>query len=117
MTRVFDVSDPHNAKEVYTKKIGDQVNMLSQSWDGKRVYFTSSLLANWDKAVNPEIEPGNTQYFKAFDHVNGELVHRFTIDFGAEKLGMPHQMRFGAYSLYAKTPNVDGGKKLAELSQ
>ena len=39
------------------------------------------------------------------------------IDFGAEKLGMPHQMRFGAYSLYAKTPNVDGGKKLAELSQ
>ena len=23
--------------------------MVSQSWDGKRVYFTSSLLANWDK--------------------------------------------------------------------
>ena len=31
MTRVFDISDPHNAKEVYTHKIGDQVNMLSQS--------------------------------------------------------------------------------------
>ena len=117
MTRVFDISDPHNAKEVYTKKIGDQVNMLSQSWDGKRIYFTSSLLANWDKAINPEIEPGNTQYFKAFDHVNGELVHRFSIDFLAEKLGMPHQMRFGAYSLYAKNPNIDDGKKLAELSQ
>ena len=27
---------------------GRQVNMVSQSWDGKRVYFTSSLLANWD---------------------------------------------------------------------
>ena len=54
MTRVFDVSDPFNAKEVYTHKIGDQVNMLSQSWDGKRVYFTSSLLANWDKADGPE---------------------------------------------------------------
>ena len=23
--------------------------MVSESWDGKRVYFTSSLLANWDK--------------------------------------------------------------------
>lgn len=49
MTRVFDISDPHMAKEVYTHKIGDQVNMLSQSWDGKRVYFTSSLLANWEQ--------------------------------------------------------------------
>ena len=38
MTRVFDISDPHNAKEVYTERIGDQINMLSQSWDGKRVY-------------------------------------------------------------------------------
>ena len=33
------------------------------------------------------------------------LSHKFTIDFGAEKLGMPHQMRFGAYSLYSKKPN------------
>ena len=24
--------------------------MVSQTWDGKRVYFSSSLLANWDKA-------------------------------------------------------------------
>ena len=44
------------AKEVYTHKIGDQVNMLSQSWDGKRVYFTSSLLANWDKGEVPDVE-------------------------------------------------------------
>jgi hypothetical protein len=35
--------------------------------------------------------------------VNNDLVLKFTIDFAAEKLGMPHQMRFGAYSLYSKT--------------
>ena len=45
------------------------------------------------------------QFFKAFDQVDNELVHKFTIDFAKEKLGMPHQMRFGAYSLYANTPN------------
>ncbi len=46
--RVFDVSDPHHPKQVYEKVIGKQLNMVSQSWDGKRAYFTSSLLANWD---------------------------------------------------------------------
>ena len=116
MTRVFDISNPHNAVEVQAHKIGDQVNMLSQSWDGKRIYFTSSLLANWDKAneAGTEGKEGVPQYFKAFDHSNGQLSHRFTIDFGAEKLGMPHQMRFGAYSLYSKSPD---NKNLAELSQ
>ena len=34
--------------QVYEHKIGPQVNMVSQSWDGKRLYFTTSLLANWD---------------------------------------------------------------------
>ena len=111
MTRVFDISDPHNAKEVYTERIGDQINMLSQSWDGKRVYFTSSLLANWDKADGPDNMP---QYFKAYDYANGKLSKKFEIDFLKEKLGLPHQMRFGAYSLYAKTPS---NKNLAELSQ
>ena len=55
------------------------------------------------------------QYFKAFDYKNGELEFKFAIDFAAEKLGMPHQMRFGAYSLYAKSPK--DGAKLAELSK
>jgi selenium-binding protein 1 len=116
MTRVFDISNPHEAKEIYTHKIGDQVNMLSQSWDGKRIYFTSSLLANWDKAEVPDGE-GIPQFFKAYNHVNGKLEHIFTIDFAAEKLGMPHQMRFGAYSLYAQTPDVENSGKMAELSQ
>ena len=39
-TRLFDISDPFNPKQVNTFKIGAQVNMVSQSWDGKRVYFT-----------------------------------------------------------------------------
>ena len=47
--RVFDVSDPQHPKQIYEKQIGKQVNMVSQSWDGKRIYFTSSLLARWDK--------------------------------------------------------------------
>ena len=61
----------------------------------------------------PDVE-GPPQFFKAFDHANGELTHKFTIDFAAEKLGMPHQMRFGAYSLYANTPE---NKNMAELSK
>ena len=48
------------------------------------------------------------------DQKDNDLIHKFTIDFAAEKLGMPHQMRFGAYSLYSKTPN---NKNLAELSR
>jgi len=101
MTRVFDVSDPHAPTEIYTKKIGDQINMLSQSWDGKRVYFTSSLLGNWDKKTG---SPGDLQYFKAYTWDGESLTHRFSIDFLAEKLGLPHQMRFGARALYAGSP-------------
>ena len=54
MVRVFNVSDPMKPKQIHEQKIGDQVNMVSQSWDGQRVYFTSSLLANWDKKRGSE---------------------------------------------------------------
>lgn len=101
MARVFDISDPFSPKEVYTKNIGAQINMTSQSWDGKRVYFTSSLLSNWDKK---QAESGDIQYFKAYDWDGKTLSHRFSIDFIAEKLGLPHQMRFGSYALYGKRP-------------
>jgi selenium-binding protein 1 len=93
--RVFDVSDPHSPKQVYEKVIGKQLNMVSQSWDGERLYFTSSLLANWDKKG-----ADNEQFFKAYGWDGKELAHRFSIDFNAEKLGRPHIMRFGAKSLY-----------------
>ncbi len=93
--RVFDVSDPHSPKQIYEKVIGKQLNMVSQSWDGSRVYFTSSLLAKWDKKGED-----NEQFLKAFDWNGKSLTHRFTVDFTAEGLGRPHIMRFGARSLY-----------------
>jgi selenium-binding protein 1 len=98
MTRLFDISDPHAPVQIFEEKIGTQINMVSQSWDGERVYYTSSLLANWDKVEGPEDE--DLQYFKAYNWKDGELTHQFTVDFLAAKLGTPHQMRFGAYSLY-----------------
>ena len=94
--RVFDVRDPHNPVQVYEKVIGKQVNMVSQSWDGDRLYFTSSLLANWDKTGQD-----NEQFLKAYDWDGKQLTERFAIDFTKEELGRPHIMRFGAKSLYA----------------
>jgi selenium-binding protein 1 len=99
-TRYFDISDVHNPKQTYEHKIGSQVNMISQSWDGKRAYFTTSLLGSWDKTGKDD-----EQFFKLF-HWNGKkLDHQFTIDFYQLKLGRAHQMRFGAYSLYSQKPN------------
>ena len=94
-TRLFDLSDPNKPVQIYQKKIGSQVNMVSQSWDGKRAYYTSSLLANWDKKGDQ-----NEQFFKAYQWNGKELVEQFVIDFNEMKLGRPHQMRFGAHSLY-----------------
>jgi len=93
--RVFDISDPHSPKQIHEQVIGKQLNMVSQSWDGERVYFTSSLLANWDKKGED-----NEQFLKAFDWDGKTLTHRVTVDFTQEALGRPHIMRFGAKSLY-----------------
>ncbi len=102
MTRGFDISDPFHPKQVYSKKIASQVNMVSSSWDGKRLYYTSSLLANWDKKGDQ-----NEQFFKSYQWDGKQLTEKFSIDFIKEKLGRPHQMRFGAKSLYAnKQPEV-----------
>jgi len=95
-TRGFDISDPFNPKQVFEQKIGAQVNMVSSSWDGKRLYYTSSLLANWDKKAQD-----NEQYLKLFSWDGEKLTEQFSIDFIKQKLGRAHQMRFGAYSLYA----------------
>jgi len=97
MTRLFDISDPFKPKQVYEHKIGAQVNMVSSSWDGKRIYFTSSLLANWDKKGKD-----NEQFIKGYAWDGKKLNEQFAIDFTKEKLGRPHQMVFGAYSLYGK---------------
>jgi methanethiol oxidase len=93
--RVFDVADPRKPKVVHEQKIGAQVNMVSQSWDSKRVYFTSSLLANWDK-TGAEDE----QFLKAYDWDGTKLTQRFAIDFRKEQLGRAHQMNFGSTAFY-----------------
>ncbi len=104
-THLFDLTNPEAPKEVYSKRIGSQVNMVSQSWDGKRVYFTTSLLANWDKKG-----ADNEQFLAAYDWDGKELVHKFTIDFNALKLGRPHHMKLSgkaqAAALSAAPPEV-----------
>ena len=97
--RLYDISDPHAPTQIFEQQIGEQINMVSQSWDGERVYFTSSLMANWDKV---ESTGADLQYLKLFSWDGEKLTPQFTIDFLAEELGLPHQMRFGAYALYGK---------------
>jgi selenium-binding protein 1 len=93
--RVYDVSDPRHPKLAHTERIGAQVNMVSQSWDGERVYFTSSLLSKWDKTG-----ADNEQFLKAYGWDGKKLTHVFTVDFTKEKLGRPHIMRFGQDLFY-----------------
>ena len=92
--RVFDVADPHKPKQIYEKQIGKQLNMVSQSWDGKRLYFTSSVLARWDKTG-----ADNEQFLRAFNWDGKELKPTFDLDFTALKLGRPHHMLFGSTKL------------------
>ena len=88
---VFDVANPHQPKQIYEKQIGRQLNMVSQSWDGKRLYFSSSLLARWDK-----LGDDNEQFVRAYNWNGKELTPTFELDFTALKLGRPHHMLFGS---------------------
>ena len=94
--RVFDIENPRAPKVVYERKIGDQLNMVSQSWDGKRLYFTSSLLANWDG-----VGGNDEQFLRAFAWDGKQLTPSFDVDFRAEKLGRPHLMRFGQLGFWS----------------
>jgi hypothetical protein len=67
-TRYFDLTDPERPVQTYAKQTGKQVNMVSQSWDGKRVYITSSLLAKWDKKGADD-----EQFLRGFDWDGKEL--------------------------------------------
>ena len=90
-TRYFDMSNPEAPKQTYTKVTGKQVNMVSQSWDGKRVYITSSLLANWDKKGDMD-----EQVLRMFNWDGKELTQVFEVDFKAQNLGRAHHMKFSA---------------------
>jgi selenium-binding protein 1 len=93
-TRYFDLSNPEAPKQTYEKATGTQVNMISQSWDGKRVYITSSLLANWDKGG-----ADNEQFLRGFGWDGKELAQKFEVDFTKEKLGRAHHMKLGSNAL------------------
>lgn len=112
-TRYWDFSDPMKPREVYKKKIGSQVNMVSQSYDGKRVYFTSSLLANWDKKGQDD-----EQFLKMYYWDGKELKLGFAIDFYKEKLGRAHHMKFQTRDLSRLQPlhAEAGGSEYAKLS-
>ncbi len=84
--RVYDVSNPFEGKLVEQVKLGEMANMVSSSWDGKRLYATTSLLSQWDK-------PGDN-WLKAFAWEGGKLVPKFTTDFNA--VGRAHIMNFGS---------------------
>lgn len=93
-TRYFDLSNPEAPKQTYEKVTGKQVNMISQSWDGKRVYITSSLLANWDKGG-----ADNEQFLRGFTWNGKELSPTFEVDFTKENLGRAHHMKLGSRAL------------------
>jgi selenium-binding protein 1 len=90
-TRYFDLTNPEMPKQTYAKQTGRQVNMISQSWDGKRVYVTSSVLEHWDKAG-----ADNEQFLRAFNWDGKELTLAFEVDFAKDKLGRAHHMKFTA---------------------
>ncbi|MBL8319565.1 MAG: selenium-binding protein [Burkholderiaceae bacterium] len=90
-TRYFDLTNPEAPKQTYEKVTGKQVNMVSQSWDGKRVYITSSLLANWDKKGDMD-----EQALRAYSWDGKELTQVFEVDFKSAKLGRAHHMKFSA---------------------
>jgi selenium-binding protein 1 len=86
--RIYDVTNPFEGKLLQEVKLGEQANMVSTSWDGKRVYATSSLLSRWDKPAD--------HWLKAFAWEDGKLQPKFTIDFKA--VGRAHIMNFGSKS-------------------
>ena len=107
-TRYFDLSNPEAPKQTYEKVTGKQVNMISQSWDGKRVYITSSLLANWDKGG-----ADNEQFLRGFSWDGKELKQVFEVDFTKEKLGRAHHMKLGSKSLRSAAADPTGLKRVA----
>jgi selenium-binding protein 1 len=90
-THYFDLTDPEHPKETYQKHTGRQVNMVSQSWDGKRLYISSSLLSKWDKTGDD-----NEQVLRGYRWDGHALATAFEVDFTKEKLGRPHHMKFTA---------------------
>ena len=99
--RVYDVSNPFEGKLIEQVKLGEMVNMVSESWDGRRVYATNSLLSKWDKPSD--------YWLKGYAWEDGKLVHKFMVDFTA--VGRPHVMNFGSKALRAVSEGSAAGDK------
>jgi selenium-binding protein 1 len=108
MTRRFDLSNPEAPKETYAKHTGSQVNMISQSWDGKRGYISSSLLAKWDKKGAED-----EQFVKLFGWDGKELKETWKVDFYQLKLGRAHHMKLGAGAAKRSAGAGQGARVLA----
>ena len=107
-THYFDLSNPEKPVQTYEKVTGKQVNMISQSWDGARVYISSSLLANWDKTGADD-----EQFVRAFKWDGKELTPAFEVDFLKEKLGRAHHMKLGSKALKTAYDAAPGRSPLA----
>src|SRR5437764_6215061 len=93
-THYFDLTNPEKPVQTYEKVTGKPANMISQSWDGERVYIASSLLANWDKKG-----ADNEQFLRGFNWDGKELTQAFEVDFLQQKLGRAHHMKLGPKAL------------------
>jgi selenium-binding protein 1 len=108
MTHYFDLSNPEAPRETYAKHTGSQVNMVSQSWDGKRVYISTSLLTNWDKKGADD-----EQFVKLFAWDGKELKETWKVDFYQQKLGRAHHMKLGAVTAQRSADVGQGSAALA----
>ena len=107
-THYFDLTNPEKPVQTFEKVTGKQVNMISQSWNGERVYISSSLLANWDKTGTDD-----EQFVRAFHWDGKELSPAFEVDFLKEKLGRAHHMKLGSKALKMAFDDVPGRPPLA----
>ena len=95
-TRYFSLANPGEPRQTYERVTGKQVNMISQSWDGTRVYIGSSLLSKWDKTGADD-----EQFIRAFRWDGKELTPAFEVDFYKENLGRAHHMKLGSKAMKA----------------
>lgn len=106
--RVYDVTNPFEGKLIEQVKLGEMANMVSTSWDGRRIYATNSLLSRWDK-------PGD-YWLKAFAWEDGKLVPKFTTDFNP--VGRAHIMNFGSKTMRpVAAKRVDGARQVSQHVQ
>jgi methanethiol oxidase len=99
--RVYDVTNPFEGKLIEQVKLGEMANMVSSSWDGKRLYATNSLLSQWDK-------PGD-YWLKAYAWENGKLVAKFTTDFNA--VGRAHIMNLNSKGFGPRAARPEPGDR------